>query len=156
MFSVMQSSRTLREAMTKKGRCSVSGNGPLMFPRQHPVVADDLFMFDLTMEAAFSRSAGKNRKSPSITRFLATKPQVASIQNRGLVGRSRFYSALPESPHGSMRQIPEPTSTRPFLRRETAGRGVAASRCARQVLNLPHTSGFCPCGRPCQLISSIR
>lgn len=28
----MQSSRTLREAMTKKGRCSVvTGNGPLTF-----------------------------------------------------------------------------------------------------------------------------
>ncbi len=54
-----------------------SGNGPLMFLRQHPVVADDLFMFDLTMEAAFSGSAGKNRKSLRITRFLATKPQVA-------------------------------------------------------------------------------
>lgn len=40
MFSVMQSSRTLREAMTKKGRCSVSGNGPLMFPQQLDVVAD--------------------------------------------------------------------------------------------------------------------
>lgn len=40
MFSVMQSSRTLREAMTKKGRCSVSGNGPLMFPQQLDVVAE--------------------------------------------------------------------------------------------------------------------
>ena len=77
MFSVMQSSRTLREAMTKKGRCSVSGNGPLMFPRQLDVVADDLFMFDLTMEATFSGSAGKNRNLPSTTRFFATKLQVA-------------------------------------------------------------------------------
>ena len=58
--------------------------------------------------------------------------------------------------HGSMRQIPEPTSTPPFLRRETAGRGVAASRCARQVLNLPHTSGFCLGGRAFPLISSAR
>lgn len=40
MFSAMQSSRTLREAITKKGRCSVSGNGPLTFPRQLDVVAD--------------------------------------------------------------------------------------------------------------------
>ena len=58
-----------------------------------------------------------------------------------------FYPALLESPHGSMRQIPELMSTPPFSRRETAGIGVAASRCARQVLNLPHTSDFRPCGR---------
>lgn len=41
-----------------------------------------------------------------------------------------------------MRQIPEPMSTPPFSRRETAGRGVAASRCALHILNLQHTSGF--------------
>ncbi len=114
------------------------------------------FRFGTLGVAVFSGSAGKNRKSPSATRFSATKPQVAEAQNRGLVGRSRFYPALPESPVGSMRQIPEPTSTPPFLRRETAGRGVAASRCARQVLNLPHTSGFCLGGRPCSHIFSAR
>lgn len=36
---------------------------------------------------AYFRSEGKNRKSPSATRFSATKPQVAEAQNRGLVGR---------------------------------------------------------------------
>lgn len=40
MFLVMQSPWTLREAETKKGRCSVSGNGPLTFPRQLDAVAD--------------------------------------------------------------------------------------------------------------------
>ena len=46
-------------------------------------------------------------------------------------GRSiSVFPALPEPPVGSMRQIPEPMSTPPFSRRETAGRGVAASRCA--------------------------
>ncbi len=99
--------------------------------------------FGCSVLPRFSGSAGKNRKSPSITRYLATKPQVAETQNRGLVGRSRFYPALLESPHGSMRQIPEPPSTPPFSHREAAGRGVVVSRCARQVLNLPHTSGFC-------------
>lgn len=88
--------------------------------------------------------------------ILATKPQVADAQNRGLVDRARFFTALLESPHGSMRQIPETPSTPPFSRGETAGRGVVASRCARQVLNLPHTSGFRLCGRPCPLISSAR
>lgn len=91
---------------------------------------------------AYSGSAGKNRKSPSTIGFSATKPQVAETQNRGLVGRSRFFPALPEPPVGSMRQIPEPMSTPPFSRRETAGRGVAASRCALHILNLQHTSGF--------------
>lgn len=47
--------------------------------------------------AVFSGSAGKNRKPPSTTRFLATKPQVAEAQNRDLVGRFRFFPALPES-----------------------------------------------------------
>lgn len=79
------------------------------------------------------RKCGKNRKPPSATRFLATKPQIAEAQNRGLVGRSRIFTALPEAHDGSMRQIPEPTSTPPFSRRETAGKGVAASRCALHV-----------------------
>lgn len=37
---MIQSSCTLREAETKKGRCSVSDNGPLTFPRQLDIVAD--------------------------------------------------------------------------------------------------------------------
>ena len=51
-------------------------------------------------------------------------------------GSGRPISVLPRTSgiaHGSMRQIPESTSTPPFSRRETAGRGVAVSRCARHV-----------------------
>lgn len=44
MFSVIHSPCTLREAETKKGRCSVSDNGPLTFPRQLDVVADSAFV----------------------------------------------------------------------------------------------------------------
>ena len=91
------------------------------------------FRFGTLGVAVFSGSAGKNRKPPSTTRFLATKPQVAEAQNRGLVGRSRFFPALTEPLVGSMRQIPEPTSTPPFSCKETAGIGVAVSRCARHV-----------------------
>lgn len=40
MLLVIQSPWTLREAETKRGRCSVSGDGPLTFPRQLDVVAD--------------------------------------------------------------------------------------------------------------------
>lgn len=153
----MQSPRTLREAETKKGRCSVFRQRPFdVFATTGCCRGCCDLRFNPRCRAAFSGSAGKNRKSPSITRFSATKPQVAEAQNRGLVGRSRFYPALPELPHGSMRQIPEPTSTPPFSHRETAGKGVAASRCARQVLNLPHTSGFCLCDRPCSCKTSAR
>ena len=49
-------------------------------------------------------SAGKNRKPPSATRFSVTNPQVANAQNRGLVCRSWFFTALPETPDESMRQ----------------------------------------------------
>lgn len=44
MSSVIQLPRTLREAETKKGRCSVSGNGPLMYSRLLDVVADAAFV----------------------------------------------------------------------------------------------------------------
>lgn len=64
--------------------------------------------------AAFSGSAGKNRKPPSTTRFLATKPQVVEVLNKGLVSRSRIFTALPESLHGSMPQIPNQRAYRPF------------------------------------------
>lgn len=66
------------------------------------------------------------------------------------------FPALPETPAGSMRQILGLQSTRPFLHKETAGRGVTVFRCARHVLNLPHTSDFCPCGRPCSCKASAR
>lgn len=103
-----------------------------------------LLLQELSIRSCNSGSAGKNRKPLSTTRFLATKPQVAEVQNRGLVGRSRFYPALPESQHGSMRQILGLSSTPAFSRKETAGRSVAAFRCARHVSNLPHTSVFLP------------
>lgn len=83
-----------------------------------------------------------NRKPPSTTRISATKPQVAKAQNRGLVGRSQFYPALPNSQNGSMRQIAEPPTILPFLRKETAGRGVGMLKRGQQVWNLPHTSGY--------------
>lgn len=79
MFPVMQSPWTLREAETKKGRCSVSGNGPLTFPRQLDVVADAAIV-DRALDAKSSfRKCGENRKPPSTTRFFVTKPQVAEV-----------------------------------------------------------------------------
>ena len=96
----------------------------------------------LSIQSGNSGSAVKNRKPPSTTRFFETKPHVAEVQNRGLVGSSSIFPALPELPYGSMRQIPERPSTPPFSRKETAGRSVAAFRCGRQFDNLPHTSGL--------------
>ena len=60
MSSVIQSLWTLREAATKKGRCSVSGNGPLTFPRLLDVVADAAFVAGtLDAESLFRRSRRK-------------------------------------------------------------------------------------------------
>ena len=61
MFSVMQSPFTLREAETKKGRCSVSNNGPLTFPRQLDVVADAAFVARaLDTESSFRKCWDKS------------------------------------------------------------------------------------------------
>lgn len=97
---------------------------------------DICHVFDLGQRIyiAYFGSAGKNRKSPSASRFSATKPQVAEAQNRGLVGRSRFYPALPESPNGSMQQIPEPLNAIAFSRKRIAGRRTAAIRCDWPVI----------------------
>lgn len=57
---MIQSSCTLREAETKKGRCSVSDNGPLTFPRQLDVIADDLFMLELSMQGRVLRKCEEN------------------------------------------------------------------------------------------------
>ena len=64
MFLVIQSPRTLREAETKKGRCSVSGNGPLMFPRLLDVVADAAFVArTLDAEPLFRKCGEKSETS---------------------------------------------------------------------------------------------
>lgn len=64
MFSVMQSPCTLREAETKKGRCSVFDNGPLTFPRQLDVVADAAFVArSLDAESSFRMCWEKSKTS---------------------------------------------------------------------------------------------
>lgn len=68
-------------------------------------------------DARFKRVFRKCEEKPKTaehTPILATKPQVADAQNRGLVDRPRFFTALPESFTGSMRLISEPSSTPPF------------------------------------------
>lgn len=131
MISVIQSSRTLCEAMTKKGRCSVFRQRP--FDVSAATGCCRVFASGQWVIIANIGSAGKNRNSPSTPRFLSTKPQVARIQNGGLFDRSRFFTALPESSAGSMRQILEPPSTTAFPHKETAGRSVATFRCTRHV-----------------------
>lgn len=73
----MQSPCTLREAETKKGRCSVSGNGPLTYSRQLDVVANAAFVARILDAEPLFRKCGENQKPLSATRFLAIKPQVA-------------------------------------------------------------------------------
>lgn len=48
MFLVIQSSRTLREAETKKGRCSVFRQRPFEVLRLLDVVAEAVFCFKKT------------------------------------------------------------------------------------------------------------
>lgn len=74
MFSVIQSSCALREAMTKRVVVRFSGNGPLMFPRQLDVVVDAVFVDRTLMRSHYFGDAGKNWKPPSKTRFFAIKP----------------------------------------------------------------------------------
>lgn len=114
-----------------------------------------LLAFGCSVLPRFSGSAGKNRKSPSITRYLATKPsrkRKTGVWSADLGFTPHFWNRRTEV-CGKFRN---PPSTPPFSRRETAGRGTAASRRAWQVLNLPHTSDFYLRGRPCSLISSAR
>lgn len=70
MFSVMQSPCTLRETETKKGRCSVSDNGPLTFSRQLDVVADSAFVArTLDAESLFRKcweKIGTHRAQPDL------------------------------------------------------------------------------------------
>ena len=64
MFLVMQSPCNLREAETKKGRCSVFDNGPLTFPRQLDVVADAAFVAgSLDAESSYRMCWEKSKTS---------------------------------------------------------------------------------------------
>lgn len=76
MFPVMQLPCTLREAEAKKGRCSVSDNDPLTFPRQLDVVADAAFVArTLDTESSFRKCWEKSITSERNPIF-PTKPQV--------------------------------------------------------------------------------
>lgn len=72
----MQPPFTLRDAETKKGRCSVSNNGPLTFPRQLDVVADAAFVAGtLDTDSSFRKCWEKSITSERNPIF-PTKPQV--------------------------------------------------------------------------------
>lgn len=72
----MQPPFTLRDAETKKGRCSVSNNGPLTFPRQLDVVADAAFVAGtLDTDSSFRKCLEKSITSERNPIF-PTKPQV--------------------------------------------------------------------------------
>ena len=144
----MQSPWTLREAETKKGRCSVSGNGPLTFPRQLDVVADAANVARHALQGLVFRKCGEKLKTAEHNPIFGNKTAGRGNTKPGPGRQFSVFPALPEAPAGSMRQIPEPPSTPPLSHKETAGRCVGATWRGRPVLILPHTSGFSHrCGR---------
>lgn len=94
MFSVIQSSWTLREAETKKGRCSVSGNGPLMYPRLLDVVADAAFVARTLDAESLFRKCGEKSEIFVHNPIFATKPQVEWFPLSSEVGMSRICRIL--------------------------------------------------------------
>ena len=111
--SVIQSSWTLREAMTKKGRCSVFRQRP--FDVSATTGCCGFFALVRTADffIAYFGSDGKIgnlRAHPDFTNKTAGRRS----SKPGLVGRFRFFTSLPKAPDGSMRQIPETPSTSPF------------------------------------------
>lgn len=69
----------LCEVMTKEGRCSVSSNGPLTFPRQLDVVANAAIVDGALNAKSSIRKYGENRKPSNATIFFAIKLQVAEV-----------------------------------------------------------------------------
>lgn len=63
----------LCEVMIKKGRCSVSGNGPLMFPRQLDVVADAAFVDGALNAKSSFRKCGEKSKLAEHSPILGNK-----------------------------------------------------------------------------------
>lgn len=105
---------------------------------------------------AFFRKCWEKSETAERNSIFGNKTAGRRSLKQGLVGSSRFFTALSELPAGSMRQILESSSTPPFLRKENAGRSVVAFRCAWHVLNLPLTSEFGPCCRLHSAIESVR
>lgn len=70
---MIQSPRTLREAETKKGRCSVSDNGPLTFSRQLDVVADAAFVARTLDAESLFRKCGKKSETSEHARIFTNK-----------------------------------------------------------------------------------
>ena len=70
---MMQSSWTLSEAMTKKGRCSDLGNGPLTFSRQLDVVADAAIVDGALNAKSSFRECGEKSETSERTPIFANK-----------------------------------------------------------------------------------
>ena len=94
------------------------------------------------MIAVVFRKCGEKSETAEHNSIFCNKTAGRGSENRVLIGFSSIFPALPESPNGSMRQIPEPPSTQPFSSKETAGKSVAAFGYGRHVGILPHTSEF--------------
>lgn len=73
------------------------------------------------------RKCGEKSKTAEHNAFLRTKPQVAEGQNRGLVGRSRIFPALPDGISRKYAAIPVTPEHTAYSSKETASSCVVAS-----------------------------
>lgn len=104
----------LCEVMIKKGRCSVSGNDPLMFPRQLDVVADAVIV-DRALDAKLSfRKCGDKSETSERTPIFANKTAGRGSLKQGS-GRpiSGFHRTSGFSAHSA---LDVPTSSKKVLK----------------------------------------
>ena len=85
------------------------------------------------MVAVVFRKCGEKSETAEHNLVFDNKTAGRGSVKPGSGRRFSDFPALPESTDGSMRQILKPSSTPPFLRKETAGRSVVAFRCGRHV-----------------------
>ena len=90
----MQSLWTLREAMTKKGRCRVFGNGPLTFPRLLDVVADAAIVARARDTGLVFRKCGEKLKTAEHNPIFGNKTAGRGSTKQG---SGRLVSVLPRT-----------------------------------------------------------
>lgn len=93
---MMQSPCTLREAETKKGRCSVSDNGPLTFPRQLDVVADAAFVARTLDAEPLFRKCGEKSETSECNPIFGNKTAGRGRLKQGPGRQTLVFTALPD------------------------------------------------------------
>lgn len=93
---MMQSPCTLREAETKMGRCSVSDNGPLTFPRQLDVVADAAFVARTLDAEPLFRKCGEKSETSECNPIFGNKTAGRGRLKQGSGRQVLVFTALPD------------------------------------------------------------